>query len=183
MRGLATALVLLRGALIRTGIGALIVGAGELVYQFTRLVERVGGVGEAFRLLSDLASEVWDRVGLALDAALARMASGWEGLKATALTALDGAITGVVSFGDRSVAILRGSFDAMKAIWGRLPGAIGDFGCHLLDPVYTGKAFDGFLSLLKDGTLAGDGASVFIHTGDTPGLFAYAHLWDVARAS
>ena len=52
-----------------------------------------------------------------------------------------------------------------------------------LDPVYTGKAFDGFLSLLKDGTLAGDGASVFIHTGGTPGLFAYAHLWDVARAS
>ena len=127
VRGLATALVLLRGALIRTGIGALIVGAGELVYQFTRLVERVGGVGEAFRLLSDLASEVWGRVGLALDAALARMAAGWEGLKATALTALDGAITGVVSFGDRSVAIFQGSFDAMKAIWGRLPAAIGDF--------------------------------------------------------
>jgi hypothetical protein len=31
--GLATALVLLRGAIIRTGIGALIVRAGELVYQ------------------------------------------------------------------------------------------------------------------------------------------------------
>jgi hypothetical protein len=127
VRGLATALVVLRGALIRTGIGALIVGAGELVYQFTRLMERVGGVGEAFRLLSDLASEVWGRVGLAIDAALARMAAGWEGLNATALTALDGAITGVVSFGDRSVAIFQGSFDAMKAIWGRLPGAIGDF--------------------------------------------------------
>src|SRR6056297_3643831 len=38
VRGLATALVVLRGALIRTGIGALIVGAGELIYQFTRLV-------------------------------------------------------------------------------------------------------------------------------------------------
>src|SRR6056297_1445747 len=33
VRGLATALVVLRGALIRTGIGALIVGAGELIYQ------------------------------------------------------------------------------------------------------------------------------------------------------
>jgi len=127
VRGLATALVFLRGALIRTGIGALIVGAGELVYQFSRLVERVGGIGEAFRLLSNLASEVWGRIGLALDAALARMAAGWEGMKATALTALDGAITGVFSFGDRSVAIFQGAFDAMKAIWGRLPGAIGDF--------------------------------------------------------
>jgi hypothetical protein len=127
VRGLATALVVLRGALIRTGIGALIVGTGELVHQFTRLVERVGGVGDVFRLLSDLASEVWGRVGLALDAALARMAAGWEGLKSTALTALDGAITGVVSFGDRSVAVFTGAFDAMKAIWGLLPGAIGDF--------------------------------------------------------
>ncbi len=34
VRGLATALVVLRGALIRTGIGALIVAAGETVYQF-----------------------------------------------------------------------------------------------------------------------------------------------------
>ena len=44
VRGLATALVIMRGALIRTGIGALIVGAGELVYQFSQLVARVGGV-------------------------------------------------------------------------------------------------------------------------------------------
>ena len=36
VRGLATALVILRGALIRTGIGALIVGAGELVNQFSK---------------------------------------------------------------------------------------------------------------------------------------------------
>ena len=127
VRGLATALVFLRGALIRTGIGALIVGAGELVYQFTRLASGAGGFGEAMSLLKDLASEVWGRIGLTLDAALARMAASWEGLKATALTALDGAITGVVSFGDRSVAIFQGAFDAMKAIWGRLPGAIGDF--------------------------------------------------------
>ncbi len=47
VRGLATALVVLRGALIRTGIGALIVGAGELVYQFTRLVSGAGGFGDA----------------------------------------------------------------------------------------------------------------------------------------
>ncbi|MDP4795543.1 MAG: D-cysteine desulfhydrase family protein [Rhodospirillales bacterium] len=53
----------------------------------------------------------------------------------------------------------------------------------LLDPVYTGKAFDGFLGLLKQGMLPDDGAAVFIHTGGTPGLFAYAHLWHVARAS
>ena len=61
VRGLATTLVFLRGALIRTGIGALIVGAGELVYQFTRLVSGAGGFGEAMSLLKDLAVEVWER--------------------------------------------------------------------------------------------------------------------------
>ena len=127
VRGLATALVVLRGALIRTGIGALIVGVGELIYQLSQLVARVGGVGEAFRLLSDLASEVWSRIGLALDAALARMAAGWEGLKAAALSALDGTVAGVVGFGDRTVATFQGAYDGAVAIWGSLPGAIGDF--------------------------------------------------------
>ena len=48
VRGLATALVLLRGALIRTVIGALIVGAAEPVHQFIRLVSGAGGFGDAF---------------------------------------------------------------------------------------------------------------------------------------
>ena len=53
----------------------------------------------------------------------------------------------------------------------------------LLDPVYSGKAFDAFLSMIGDGTIGQDGATVYIHTGGTPGLFAYAHLWDVPRAA
>jgi len=62
VRGLATALVLLRGALIRTGIGALIVGAGELVYQFTKLVAGAGGFGAAMGLMGDVAKAVWDGI-------------------------------------------------------------------------------------------------------------------------
>ena len=64
VRGLATALMVLRGALIRAEIGALIVGAGELVYQFARLVSGAGGFGEALSLLGDVASEVWERIKL-----------------------------------------------------------------------------------------------------------------------
>ena len=138
VRGLATALVFLRGALIRTGIGALIVGAGELVYQFSQLVTRVGGVGEAFRLLGDLAKEVWSRIGLSLDAAFANMAAGWEGLKAAGLSALDGTIAGVVSFGDRTAAIFQGAYDAAVAIWGSLPGAIGDFAFQAANGLISG---------------------------------------------
>ena len=138
VRGLATALVFLRGALIRTGIGALIVGAGELVYQFSQLVDRVGGVGEAFRLLGDLAKEVWSRIGLSLDSAFARMAAGWEGLKAAGLSALEGTIAGVVSFGDRTAAIFQGTYDAAVAIWGSLPGAIGDFAFQAANGLISG---------------------------------------------
>ncbi len=43
----------------------------------------------------------------------------------------------------------------------------------LLDPVYTGKAMAGFLSLIKGGAFAQDEALVFLHTGGMPGLFAY----------
>ncbi|WP_333827591.1 phage tail tape measure C-terminal domain-containing protein [Pararhodobacter sp.] len=138
VRGLATALVVLRVALIRTGIGALIVGAGELVYQFTKLVAGAGGVGEAFRLLADLAKEVWSRMGLALDGALARMSAGWEGLKAAGLSALEGTIAGVVSFGDRTAAIFQGAYDAAVAIWGSLPGAIGDFAFQAANGLISG---------------------------------------------
>jgi hypothetical protein len=138
VRGLATTLVFLRGALIRTGIGALIVGAGELVYQFSQLVVRVGGVGEAFRLLGDLAKEVWSRIGLSLDAAFANMAAGWEGLKAAGFSALEGTIAGVVSFGDRTAAIFQGAYDAAVAIWGSLPGAIGDFAFQAANGLISG---------------------------------------------
>ena len=68
VRGLATALVLLRGALIRTGIGALIVGAGELVYQFSRLVSGAGGFGAALELMGNVARAVWDGMATSMSA-------------------------------------------------------------------------------------------------------------------
>ena len=62
VRGLATALVVLRGALIRTGIAALIVGAGELIYQFSQLVRGAGGFGAALELMGNVAKTVWDGI-------------------------------------------------------------------------------------------------------------------------
>jgi hypothetical protein len=59
----ALAAGVLRAALIRTGIGALIVGAGELVYQFTRLVKGAGGFGNAMALLYDVAVETFNGIG------------------------------------------------------------------------------------------------------------------------
>ncbi len=42
----------------------------------------------------------------------------------------------------------------------------------LVDPVYTGKAFAGFLSLVRESTTGSD-PIIFLHTGGTPVLFAY----------
>ena len=135
---LSGALTVLRGAIVRTGIGALIVLAGELIYQLMNVVRKVGGIGEAFRLLKDLASEVWVRIGLALDTALARMAGGWEGLKATIFTLLDDTVTGMFRFGDRTVAVFQGAYDGAMAIWGALPGAIGDFAFQAANGLISG---------------------------------------------
>ncbi len=47
----------------------------------------------------------------------------------------------------------------------------------LLDPVYTAKAFGHLLSRIASGELDDDEDVVFVHTGGSPGLFAYAPEW------
>ena len=126
VRGLATALVVLRGALIRTGIGALIVGAGELVFQFTRLVAEAGGFGAAMGLLKDVAVEVWDRLGMGASAAGAAATAMFLDLKSDAASAMQSAIASVVGFGNTAANTFEGAFEAIRAIWGLLPAAIGD---------------------------------------------------------
>lgn len=59
---LSGALVVFRSALIRTGIGAIIVAAGELVYQFTRLVHGAGSFGEALDILGQIAKDVFSKI-------------------------------------------------------------------------------------------------------------------------
>lgn len=44
----------------------------------------------------------------------------------------------------------------------------------LLDPVYTGKAFAGLIDHIRQGQWQQDQTVVFVHTGGTPGIFAYA---------
>jgi hypothetical protein len=127
VRGLATGLVHLRGALIRTGVGALIVGAGELVYQFTQLAAKVGGIGAAFGLLRDVAAEAWDRIALSASAAWARVESDWAGAQAGIYDGLQTALSAVVGWGNAAVGTFQGAYDGITVIWGALPQAIGDF--------------------------------------------------------
>jgi L-cysteate sulfo-lyase len=43
----------------------------------------------------------------------------------------------------------------------------------VLDPVYTGKAFAGFISLACSGRFGKNQSLLFMHTGGAPGLFGY----------
>lgn len=58
-----------------------------------------------------------------------------------------------------------GMVDAVRTL-ARLEGV-------LLDPVYTGKAMDGLISLVRRGHFARGERVVFLHTGGSPGLYAY----------
>jgi L-cysteate sulfo-lyase len=44
---------------------------------------------------------------------------------------------------------------------------------QLLDPVYSGKAFAGLMDHVRRGQWGPDDTVIFVHTGGTPGLFAY----------
>ncbi|NEX45453.1 tape measure protein [Pseudotabrizicola algicola] len=135
---LAGALTLLRGAIIRTGIGALIVGAGELIYWFGQLVRGAGGFGNALSLLGDLAREVWERMKLgAVAMGLAIMAS-WADIKAAIAEALQTSLQAVVGFGNGALNTFQGALDAIKVLWGALPAAIGDFAFQAANALIAG---------------------------------------------
>lgn len=126
VRGLATTLVILKGALIRTGIGALIVGAGELVYWFTRLSAGAGSFGTAMGLLKNLALEVWERIKLGASSVRTSMAALFYDLKADAAAAIDSAIESVIGFGNTVANTFEGALMAIREIWSRLPAVVGD---------------------------------------------------------
>ncbi|MCW5750238.1 MAG: phage tail tape measure protein [Alphaproteobacteria bacterium] len=155
VRGLATALVFLRGALIRTGIGALVVAAGELIYQFGRLVQATGGFGAALGLLGYVAAEVWDRIGLLAGVLKARIDAAWSGIQASIAAALQAATQAVVAFGNRTIGTFQGAFDAMVVIWSNLPRAIGDLTIQAANALIAGLesmlggAVDGINALLE----------------------------------
>jgi hypothetical protein len=142
LRGLATGLVFLRGALIRTGIGALIVGAGELVYWFTRLASGAGGFGEAMGLLKDVASQVWTRVALSAQASWTRVESSWAAAQAVILDGFQSATDAVTGWANATVNTFEGTFLAVQAIWNALPEVFDRIGA---------LAINGLVSAMETG--------------------------------
>lgn len=80
--GFVASLVLTRAALLRTGIGALVIGAGELAYQFYRLVTATGGWGNALSLLGEVASGVWEGIKTSASAIKPALGAIWADVSA-----------------------------------------------------------------------------------------------------
>lgn len=52
----------------------------------------------------------------------------------------------------------------------------------LLDPVYTGKTMAGLIDLARKGYFKATDNVLFVHTGGSPALYAYADIFDFGRA-
>ncbi|ABF63552.1 Minor tail protein GP26 [Ruegeria sp. TM1040] len=75
-------LVTLRGALLATGVGALVVGAGVLIGKFLDLVRATGGWGNALEILGDVASGVWDGIKTSASAIVPALGALWADMHA-----------------------------------------------------------------------------------------------------
>ncbi|WP_411975918.1 tape measure protein [Sulfitobacter faviae] len=95
---LSRALITLRKAFIRTGIGALVVLAGEMIYQFTELVKTTGGVGKAFVQLGNVAGAVWQGIVDSAAAIPPALNGVWNLMKSGFLLALSDMATGFFDF-------------------------------------------------------------------------------------
>lgn len=139
VRGLSFSLVALRGALIRTGIGSLIVGAGELIYWFGRLVGGAGGFGKAMGQLKDVAVEVWERIGDGAWSIVLRMRSVSNSLKASWFDAL-------AAMQDKWARFLK----AISGATFKIPGMTGLANSLAFDAGMAGQAVDELRSTAEE---------------------------------
>ena len=97
-----------------------------MIYQFGQLVSGAGGFGNAMALLGNLASEVWERIKMGAGSFAASAMAAFADVQAASAAAMQGALEGVVGFANAAVNSFEGAFEAIKAVWGLLPAAIGD---------------------------------------------------------
>ena len=86
---LIPSLTALRVAIGLTGVGLLVVAAGELWYRFGQLREKAGSFTEALGLLADAGREVFGNLGKATELLGALMQAAWAGMKSTFLSAIE----------------------------------------------------------------------------------------------
>jgi len=75
-------LITLRGALIASGVGILVVGAGFLIGKFLDLVQATGGWGNALKLLGEVAAGVWEGIKGTAKSIVPALGAVWNSINA-----------------------------------------------------------------------------------------------------
>jgi len=111
----------MRKALIRTGIGALVVGVGYLIERFVTLAQRVGGIGAAFSLLADIVAEETSRIGARVAAVFTKLQIALTEFERDAAVAFQEFVPDAVVTGAE---IIIRTFNAIKEVGLEVFGAI-----------------------------------------------------------
>lgn len=112
---LAGAFTLLRVAIIRTGIGLLIVGTAELILAFMKVSKAVGGIGPMLGLLKDAFFEILDKIWTKVQWMSEVVKAGFWGLVTDALSALQNLLSKVNSdFVNNFIGMMAGAIAAVS---------------------------------------------------------------------
>lgn len=122
-----------KAALISTGIGALVVGAGLLVAQFVKLVEKVGGVKNAFLTLKAVGVEIAERIGMVFAASGLKIKSDFLKLKASVTEIFLAIARATETPVNKVIGAFVGAIDAVKAAWNSLPGYFSNIGAKAIN--------------------------------------------------
>lgn len=95
--GLTGALALLKTALLTTGVGALVVIVGELIYQLLEAKKATGSWGAAFAALAQRLATLWQGIKYAWYAMVNYMRSVWNGFLADAVSGAQKAVNAITS--------------------------------------------------------------------------------------
>lgn len=144
--GLVASLITLRGALLATGIGALVVGAGLMIDYLLRLRTATGSWGAALQALGDLAAGVWEGIKGSAQAIVPALNAVWADLAA-----------GFYMILERMAAAWR---DFLSGIAGGLPDLPGFNAISSRLQAAADRAdvaFTGFMRSANDSMVAADG--------------------------
>lgn len=141
--GLSGALAFLRGALIKTGIGVLVVALGEIVYQMMEARKATNSWGEAFSLLGERLSLIFKGIGRAFNGVTDVMKSAWFAVMSSMVSTTEAAVGAIYkSFGatfagfgklsenlrDKSTSAMENSADAFRDAGDYFSQAAAEFG-------------------------------------------------------
>ena len=136
------ALLVMKRALITTGIGAVIVGAGILAGKFFELTAATGSFSGAIALLKDVALEVSGRIVTYFEGVTERVGGFVTGLRADITRGMGGVVEAVLNAANRAIGAWVGAHKAIIAAWGTTPAVFKRLGA---------QAINGLIDVISDG--------------------------------